>query len=746
MPVKRSWRSERISCTRDKSLTWKKRRRRPMRSFNLSALAVRERAITLFFIFASACAGIYAYFHLGRAEDPSFTIKVLPVTAVWPGATAQEMQDLVAEPLEKRLQELRWYDRVETITRPGLALMTLQLIDKTPPSEVSEQFYQARKNLADEARKLPQGAIGPFVNDEYSDVSFALYSVEAPGMPLRKLTRVVEELRQRFLHVPGVKKVDIVGEQQERIFVEFSYPRLTTLGISPADIFAALARQNAVTPAGSVDTDGAQVFVRIDGAYTDIDKIRDTPIVVGKQSFKLSDIAEVTRGYDDPATFGIRRNGEPSLLLSVVMKEGWNGLDLGNALRVESDKISSNLPLGVGLKKITDQAVNISSAVNEFMVKFAMGVFVVLLVSLLSLGWRVGIVVVAAIPLTLGAVFVIMMVTDRDFDRISLGALILALGLLVDDAIIAIESMVVKMEQGVDRIQAAAYAWSHTAAPMLAGTLVTVIGFLPVGFARSSAGEYAGNIFWIVGFALIASWIVAVVFTPYLGVKLLPEIKTIRGGHAGIYCTPGYQRLRRFISWCVRKKYTGAGIVVGAFLMAGGGMAVVKKQFFPNSDRPELLVEVQLPLGTSIETTSAAAKKSEHWLSQQPEAKIVTSYIGAGAPRFFFSYNSELPDPSFAKIVVLTPDAKARDHLKLRLRQAAADGLAPEARIRAPQLAFGHYLTFPDAFRVTPDDPEKLREIARSVEEIMRNDPNMRTVNMDWGERVPKLHFVLDQE
>ena len=678
-----------------------------MRSFNLSALAVRERAITLFFIFASACAGIYAYFHLGRAEDPSFTIKVLTVTAVWPGATAQEMQDLVAEPLEKRLQELRWYDRVETITRPGLALMTLQLIDKTPPKEVADQFYQARKKLGDEARKLPQGAIGPFVNDEYSDVSFALYSVEAPGFPLRKLTRVAEELRQRFLHVPGVKKVDIVGEQQERIFVEFSYPRLTMLGISPADIFSALSRQNAVTPAGSVDTDGAQVFVRLDGAYTDIDKIRDTPIVAGKQSFKLSDIAEVTRGYEDPATFVIRHNGESSLLLSVVMKEGWNGLDLGDALRAESDKISSSLPLGVSLKKVTDQAVNISSAVNEFMVKFAMAVGVVMLVSLLSLGWRVGIVVVAAIPLTLGAVFVIMMITDRVFDRITLGALIISLGLLVDDAIIAIESMVVKMEEGMDRIQAAAYAWSHTAAPMLAGTLVTVIGFLPVGFARSTAGEYAGNIFWIVGFSLIASWIVAVVFTPYLGVKLLPEIKTVKGGHAGIYSTPGYQRLRQFVTWCVRKKYTVAGIVVGAFLMAGGGMAVVKKQFFPNSDRPELLVEVQLPLGTSIETTSAAAKKIEHWLSQQPESKIVTSYIGAGAPRFFFSYNPELPDPSFAKIVVLTPNAEARDHLKLRLRQAAADGLAPEARIRATQLVFGPYSPFPVAFRVMGPDPAK---------------------------------------
>jgi multidrug efflux pump subunit AcrB len=717
-----------------------------MRSFNLSALAVRERAITLFFILASACAGLYACLHLGRAEDPSFTIKVLTVTAAWPGATAREMQDLVAEPLEKRLQELRWYDRVETVTRPGLALMTLHLQDKTPPREVAEQFYQARKKLADEAPKLPQGVLGPFVNDEYSDVSFALYSVEAPGLPLRKLTRVAEELRQRFLHVPGVKKVDIVGEQQERIFVEFSHPRLAMLGISPAEIFSALARQNAVTPAGSVDTEGAQVFVRLDGAYTDIDKIRDTPIVVGRQSFKLSDIAEVRRGYEDPATFLIRHNGEPALLLSVVMKDCWNGLDLGDALRAESDRASASLPLGVSLKKVTDQAVNISAAVNEFMIKFAMAVGVVMLVSLLSLGWRVGIVVVAAIPLTLSVVFVIMMITDRVFDRITLGALIISLGLLVDDAIIAIETMVVKMEEGMDRIRAAAYAWSHTAAPMLAGTLVTVIGFLPVGFARSSAGEYAGNIFWIVGFSLIASWIVAVVFTPYLGVKLLPEIKTANGGHAGIYSTPGYERLRKVITWCVKRKYTVAGIVAGAFLMAGGGMAVVKKQFFPNSDRPELLVEVQLPLGTSIETTSAAAKKVEHWLSQQPEANIVTSYIGAGAPRFFFSYNPELPDPSFAKIVVLTPDAGARDRLKWRLRQAAADSLAPEARIRAAQLVFGPYSPFPIAFRVMGPDPTKLREIASRVEEILRTDPNMRTVNADWGERVPQAHFVLDQE
>src|SRR6266498_3722482 len=715
-------------------------------SFNLSAVAVRERAVTLFFIILLAAAGAYAFLMLGRAEDPSFTIKTLTVTTVWPGATAREMQDQVAEPLEKRIQELTWYDRVETTTRPGYAYMTVTLKDSTPPSSVQEEFYQARKKLGDEARKLPPGVLGPFVNDEYSDVSFALYALKAKGMPMRELARQAETIRQDLLHVPGVKKINILGERPEQIFIEFSYAKLATLGVSAQDIVAALQRQNTVTPAGSIDTEGPRVFVRIDGAYGGVQAIADTPIVAAGRTLRLSDIAEVRRGYEDPPTYLIRHQGEPTVALAAVMQEGWDGLALGKALKDRAAAIAKTLPLGMTLDKVSDQAVNITSAVDEFMMKFAMALGVVLLVSLLSLGWHVGIVVAAAVPLTLAVVFLIMLETGRFFDRITLGALILALGLLVDDAIIAIEVMVVKMEEGMDRIKAAAYAWSHTAAPMLSGTLVTIAGFLPVGFARSTAGEYAGNIFWVVGFALIVSWIVAVVFTPYLGVKLLPEIKTVQGGHAGIYSTPGYQRVRHFVTWCVRKKYTVAGIVVGAFLMAGGGMAVVKKQFFPNSDRPELLVEVQLPSGTSIETTGAAAKKIEHWLSQQPESKIVTSYIGAGAPRFFFSYNPELPDPSFAKIVVLTANAEARDHLKLRLRQAAADGLAPEARIRATQLVFGPYSPFPVAFRVMGPDPAKLREIARSVEEIMGNDPNMRTVNVDWGERVPKLHFVLDQE
>lgn len=715
-------------------------------SLNLSALAVRERAVTLFFIVLLAAAGAYAFVRLGRAEDPSFTIKTITVTSVWPGATAREMQDLVAEPLEKRLQELTWYDRVETTTRPGYAYLTVTLKDSTPPGAVEEEFYQARKKLGDEARNLPQGVLGPFVNDEYSDVSFALYALKAKGMPMRDLVRQAETIRQDMLHVPGVKKINLVGERPEQIFVSFSYAKLATLGASVQDIAAALQRRNTVTPAGSVDTRGPQVFIRFDGAYDSVETIADTPVVVAGRTLKLSDLAEVKRGYEDPATYLIRHNGEPAIMLSVVMQQGWNGLDLGKALEERSATIAQSLPLGITLAKVSDQAVNIQEAVGEFMLKFAMALGVVLFVSLVSLGWRVGIVVALAVPLTLGLVFLIMLETGRFFDRITLGALILALGLLVDDAIIAIEVMVVKMEEGMDRIKAAAYAWSHTAAPMLSGTLVTIIGLMPVGFARSTAGEYAGNIFWIVGFALIVSWVVAVVFTPYLGVKMLPAFKPVEGGHHAIYNTPNYRRLRSLIVIAVRHKYLTCGVVAIVMAVSVVGMGAVKQQFFPTSDRPEVLVEVRLPEGSSIETTTAAVKKLETWLQRQPEAKIVTSYIGQGAPRFFFAMAPELPDPAFAKIVILTPDASARESLKQRMRTVVADGLVPEAYVRITQLVFGPYTPFPVEFRITGPDPVELYKISDAALTLMKRVPDVRQANRDWGNRSPVLRFIPDQD
>lgn len=714
--------------------------------FNLSALAVRERAVTLFMVCLISLAGIVAFFKLGRAEDPAFTVKVMTIVTAWPGATAQEMQDQVAEKLEKRLQELRWYDRSETYTRPGLAFTTLTLLDTTPPSEVPEAFYQARKKISDEAKLLPAGVIGPLVNDEYSDVTFALYALKARGEPQRLLVRDAETLRQRLLHVPGVKKVNIIGERAERIYVEFSHERLATLGIGPQEVFAALNGQNALTPAGSVETRGPEVFLRLDGAFNELQKIRDTPVIAQGRTLKLSDVATVRRGYEDPATFLIRNGGEPALLLGIVMREGWNGLDLGKALNDEVGAINAQLPLGMSLSKVTDQAVNISASVDEFMIKFFVALLVVMLVSFLSMGWRVGVVVAVAVPLTLALVFVVMAATGKNFDRITLGSLILALGLLVDDAIIAIEMMVVKMEEGYSRIQASAYAWSHTAAPMLSGTLVTAVGFMPNGFARSTAGEYTSNMFWIVGIALVASWLVAVVFTPYFGVKLLPDFKKVEGGHEALYDTPRYNRFRTLLGRVIAGKWLVAGSVVGLFVIAILGMALVKKQFFPISDRPEVLVEVQMPYGTAIAQTSAATEKVEAWLAQQKEARIVTAYVGQGAPRFFMAMGPELPDPSFAKIVIRTDNQDEREALKHRLRQAIAEGLASEARVRVTQLVFGPYSPFPVAYRVSGPEPDTLRRIAGEVQAVMDASPLMRTVNSDWGTRVPTLHFTLQQD
>ncbi len=717
-----------------------------MTGFNLSALAVRERAVTLFLIIAVSLAGLYAFLSMGRAEDPSFTVKAMTIVTTWPGATAQEMQDQIAEPLEKRMQELKWYDRTETFTRPGLAFTTMTLKDSTPPAEVPEEFYQARKKLSDETPKLPRGVQGPFVNDEYGDVTFALYALKARGEPQRLLVREAEQVRQRLLHVPGVKKINIIGERPERIFVEFSYEQLATLGISARDVFAALNDQNAITPAGSIDTSGPQVMVRLDGALDDLQKIKDTPIVAAGRTLKLSDIATVRRGYEDPATFLIRNQGEPSLILGVIMKERYNGLQLGRDLDKAAAEIAGEMPLGLSFDKVTDQSVNIEEAYNEFMLKFFVALAVVIAVSLISMGWRVGIVVALAVPLTLAGVFVIMLATGRDFDRITLGALILSLGLLVDDAIIIIETIVVKMEEGRDRIAAATYAWGHTAAPMLAGTLVTAIGLMPVGFAKSSAGEYAGNIFWVVSFALLTSWVVAVVFTPYLGVKLLPDIKPVSGGHAAIYDTPRYRQLRSLIGWTVARKKTVLFSVIGALFVAVLGMGFITQQFFPISDRPEVLIEVQMPEGSGIEATSAAVAKVETWLRKQPEAKIVTTYVGQGAPRFYLAISPELPNPSFAKIVVLTPTEKDREALKRRVREAAAQGLAPKARIRATQIVFGPYSPFPVAFRVMGPDAGKVRAIAEQVRGVMLANTSMRQVNTDWGERVPTVHFVLNQD
>ncbi|MFC6741133.1 efflux RND transporter permease subunit [Methylobacterium tardum] len=714
--------------------------------FNLSALAVRERAVTLFLLLAVTAAGFFAFEKLGRAEDPTFTVKTMAVSAAWPGATTAEMQRQVADPLEKRLQELVYYDRVETTVRPGLLLMKLFFKDSMPPAKLPSEFYQARKKLSDQASSLPRGVLGPLFNDEFSDVYFALYALQAQGLPHRHLVLRAEDLRQRLLRVSGVEKINILGEQAQKIFAEISYQRLATLGITGQQLLAALANQNDVTPAGFIETDGPRVYLRLDGAIDGLDAIRNLPVAAGDRSLKLGDIAEVKRGYEDPKAFAIRNDGEPALMLGVVMKPGFNGLSLGEALNAAEVAIHHELPTGISFIKITDQAKVIADAIHEFMVKFFTALSVVIFVSLVALGFRVGIVVALAVPLTLSAVFVVMMITGRDFDRITLGALIISLGLLVDDAIIAIEMMVVRMEEGADRISAATYAWSATAAPMLTGTIVTIAGFLPVGFAASTAGEYAGNIFWVVAFSLIVSWIVAVTFTPYLGVKLLPDIKRVAGGHEAIYATKNYQRLRRIVRLSVDHKWMAAGITVALFTAAVVGMGRVEKQFFPNSERSELIVEVTLPTGSAFAATEASVRKVEAAVRSLPEAREITSYIGQGMPRFVLSFDPELPDPAFAQIVVQTADAQARDVLRGKMRQLVDEGRFPEARVRVLQIVFGPPVRFPVAFRVVGPDLDVIRGIAAEVRDVMMANPNMRLVHLDWGDRTPGLHLALDQE
>ncbi|MDH3032473.1 efflux RND transporter permease subunit [Methylobacterium fujisawaense] len=717
-----------------------------MSRFNLSAVAVRERAVTLFLLIALTGAGFFAFQKLGRGEDPSFAVKTMAVSAAWPGATTAEMQRQVADPLEKRLQELAYYDRVETTTRPGLLLMKVFFKDNMPPAKLQSEFYQTRKKLSDQASSLPRGVLGPLFNDEFSDVYFSLYALQARDLPHRQLVLRAEDLRQRLLRVPGVEKINILGEQAQKIFVEISYQRLATLGINGQQLLTALANQNDVTPAGFVEADGPRVYLRLDGAIDGLDAIRNLPVAVGDRSLKLGDIAAVKRGYEDPKTFEIRNDGAPALMLGLVMKPGYNGLKLGAALNAEEVAIHHETPVGITFTKITDQAKVIDDAINEFMVKFFTALGVVILVSLVALGFRVGIVVALAVPLTLSAVFVVMMVTGRDFDRITLGALIISLGLLVDDAIIAIEMMVVRMEEGADRIEAATYAWSATAAPMLTGTLVTIAGFLPVGFAASTAGEYAGNIFWVVAFSLIVSWIVAVTFTPYLGVKLLPNIEKVEGGHDAIYATKNYQRLRRVVRLSVDHKWIAAGITVGLFALAVVAMGKVEQQFFPNSERPELIVEVTLPAGSAFATTEASVKRIEAAVRELPEAREITSYIGQGMPRFVLSFDPELPDPAFAQIVVQTADSHARDALRGKVRKLVEDGRFPEARVRVLQIVFGPPVRFPVAFRVVGPDLDIIRGIAGEVAQAMATNPNMRMVHLDWGDKTPSLHLALDQE
>lgn len=719
-----------------------------MTRFNLSEWAINHRALVLFLMLLIGGAGLYSYVNLGRAEDPSFTIKTMVVNVAWPGATASEIQAQVADKIEKKLQELPYLDRVDTYSRPGVSFIRVTLVDTTPPSQVKDLWYEVRKKVGDIRGELPAGIVGPGFNDEYGDVYSALYMLTADGLNPAQLKAHAEDIRQRLLRVPDVNKVDIVGERPERIFIEFSHAKLATLGITPQQIFDSVARQNAVVSGGSIDTAADRINLRVTGAFSGADAIAAVPVQAGGQIFRLGDIATVKRGYEDPPSFLVREGGAPALGIGVSMQDGANIITLGDNLKKAMDAIKAELPVGIEVAQIADQPHIVADSVSEFFRTFLEALAIVLVVSFLSLGWRTGIVVALSVPLVLAIVFVVMFAAGIDLHRITLGALIIALGLLVDDAIIAIEMMVVKMEQGFDRASAATFAWTSTAFPMLTGTLVTAAGFLPVGFAKSSAGEYAGGIFWIVGLALIASWFVAVVFTPYLGLKLLPDMAK-HGAHADpdkIYDTRIYRALRRLIEGALRRRKTVVAATVGMFVVAIAGFGFVQQQFFPTSTRTELFFEMRMPEGTAIGVTDATARKAERLIGNDPDVVTYTTYVGQGSPRFWLGLNPVLPNTNFAQIVLVTKDLEARERVKARLDKSLAEGALSEARARVDRFNFGPPVGFPVQFRIAGPDPMKVREIAEDVRKVMAENSNTIDAHLDWSEQVKSIRLEVDQD
>jgi multidrug efflux pump subunit AcrB len=718
-----------------------------MKRFNLSAWAVSHPALVLFLMIVLGVAGLFSYQKLGRAEDPFFTVKVVNVSVMWPGATAKEMQAQVADPIEKKLQELPYFEKVQTYSKPGFSAMQVTFRDSTPPKDVPYLFYLLRKKLVDVQGDLPQGILGPVVNDEFSDVDSILYMMTGDGADYKQLKTVAEAFRQRLLKVSGVTKVDMYGTQDERIYVEFSHAKLATLGITPQALFDSLAKQNNVVPAGTVETSSQRVPLRVTGALDGAKAVAETPVESNGRVFRLGDIATVTHGYVDPPSFVVRQEGKPAIGIGVVTAKGANILELGKEVSAATADFMKAVPQGINVDQIADQPKVVEHAVGEFVHSFIEALAIVLFVSFLALGWRTGIVVAASVPLVLAIVFIVMESMSLDLHRITLGALIIALGLMVDDAIIAVEMMVVKMEQGWDRVKAASFAWESTAFPMLTGTLVTAAGFLPIGFANSAVGEYAGGIFWIVAISLVASWFVAVIFTPYIGVKLLPEIKHHHNHdpHA-IYETRMYRGLRAVIQWCVNHRITTVAATVGVFVASIVAFGHVQQQFFPLSERPELFLQLRLPEGTAFNVTEKAVKEAETLLKGDKDIETYTAYVGQGSPRFWLGLNPQLPNEAFAEIVIVAKGVEARERIKARIENAAAGGMLSEARVRVDRFNFGPPVGFPVQFRVIGPDTNKVREIAYQVRDVMKQNPNVKDAQLDWNEQSPYLKLVVDQD
>jgi multidrug efflux pump subunit AcrB len=712
-----------------------------MMGFNLSEWALKNRSITVYLMIIAVLAGLASYFRLGRAEDPTFIIKTMIVQAAWPGATVEETLKQVTERLERKLQETPHLDFLRSFTRAGVTTIFVNLKGSTTAKQVPDVWYHVRKSIGDIRGTLPAGIVGPGFNDDFGDTFGIIYGFTADGFTHRELRDYVEKVRSELLHVADVSKIEILGAQDERIFIEFSNKDLANLGLDRATLIAALQAQNVVQPAGAVQTELETLQLRVSGAFQSEEDVRNINFAVGGRVLRLSDIANVRRGYADPPQPMFRVNGEPAIGLAIAMRDGGDILALGKNLTRTMTKLSADLPLGVEPKLVADQAVTVETAISEFMGSLWQAIAIILVVSFISLGVRPGLVIATAIPLTLAVVFSMMEIANIDMQRISLGALIIALALMVDDAMTTTDAMLTRLAQGDSKEEAATFAFRTYAFAMLAGTLVTIAGFVPVGFAASSAGEYTFSLFAVVAIALVVSWFVAVIFAPLLGLVILSPPKAGKSSEPGFV----FRTYKAFLTGAIRVRWLTIALTIGMFVASFLAMPLIPRQFFPSSDRPELLVDLSLPQNASIYASEDIAKRFDAALKDDKDVARWSTYVGRGAIRFYLPLNVQLPNNFFAQAVLVAKDVPARDRLKDRLEKLLANEF-PSVVARVYPLELGPPVGWPVQYRITGPDISKVREYSLELGELMAKNPQAININYDWMEPARQLRIRIDQD
>jgi multidrug efflux pump subunit AcrB len=711
-----------------------------MTGLNLSSWALNHRSIVAFLMLVAVGAGLASYYRLGRSEDPTFIIKTMVVQAAWPGASVEDTLKQVTERLERKLQETPKLDFLRSYTTAGRTTIFVNLVGSATGAEVPDIWYHVRKSVGDIQHTLPAGIIGPGFNDDFGDTFGIIYGFTTDGFTHRELRDYVEEIRSKLLSVPDVSKIEVLGAQDERIFVEFSMQQLASLGIDRSALIAALQAQNVVQPAGIIQTGNEKLSLRVSGAFRSEQDVRDISFAAGGRMLRLSDIAQVRRGFADPPQPMFRVNGEPAIGLAIAMRDGGDILSLGRNIKQAMATITADLPLGIAPRLVADQAVTVRSAIAEFMTSLWQAIAIILVVSFISLGVRPGLVIALAIPLTLAVVFSVMELTGIDMQRISLGALIIALALLVDDAMTTTDAMLTRLAHGDDKVAAATFAFRTYALAMLAGTLVTIAGFVPVGFAASSAGEYTFSLFAVVGIALIVSWLVAVIFAPLLGVAILTRPRT--GGSP----EPGkiFRAYRGFLDAAIRARWLTILLTVGMFAASVLSLPLVPRQFFPSSDRPELLVDLSLPQNASIYATDTLAQRFDAALTGDPDVARWSTYVGRGAIRFYLPLNVQLPNDFFAQAVIVAKDVPARERLRKKLEKLLAEEF-PSVVERVYPLELGPPVGWPVQYRVSGPDLSKVREIALDLARVVATDPQAVHTNFDWIEPARQVRIQIDQ-